>query len=136
MNAGADASSAAARTINARLMPFTPRRGWKFVTGRLPPIIAARWLISSRNSIRVRELLRKAPSMALVTANDRCFSTPRIAMQRCVASMTTATPSGWIFSSIVCAIWFVSRSCTCRRRLNTSTSRGILLRPMTFVFGM
>ena len=44
--------------------------------------------------MRVRELLRNAPSIALVTANEFCFSTPRIAMQRCVASITTATPSG------------------------------------------
>ena len=29
------------------------------------------------------------------------------------------------------AIWLVSRSCTCSRRANTSTSRGILLRPIT-----
>ena len=51
--------------------------------------------------MRVRALLRKAPSIALVTAKEFCFSTPRIDMQRWVASMTTATPSGEIFSRIV-----------------------------------
>ena len=66
--------------------------------------------------MRVRALLRNAPSMALVTAKEFCFSTPRIDMQRCVASMTTATPSGAIFSRMVSAIWFVSRSWICRRR--------------------
>ena len=30
-----------------------------------------------------------------------CFSTPRIAMHRCVPSQTTATPSGLIFSVMV-----------------------------------
>ena len=37
--------------------------------------------------MRVRELLRNAPSIALVTAKEFCFSTPRIAMHRCVASI-------------------------------------------------
>ena len=55
--------------------------------------------------MRVRALSRKVPSMALVTAHEFCFSTPRIDMQRCVASITTATPSGEIFSQIVSAIW-------------------------------
>ena len=74
--------------------------------------------------------------MALVTAHEFCFSTPRIDMQRCVASITTATPIGAILSRIVSAICLVSRSCTCSRRLNTSTSRGILLSPITLVLGM
>ena len=60
--------------------------------------------------MRVRALSRNAPSMELVTQNEFCFSTPRIDMHRCVASMTTATPSGLIFSRIVSAIWLVSRS--------------------------
>ena len=37
-----------------------------------------------------------------MTANEFCFSTPRIDMQRCVPSITTATPSGATFSSITC----------------------------------
>ena len=71
---------------------------------------AVRSLMSSRNSIRVRAFSRNAPSMELVTQNEFCFSTPRIDMHRWVASMTTATPSGLIFSRIVSAIWLVSRS--------------------------
>ena len=84
----------------------------------------------------MRASVRNPPSIALVIANEFCFSTPRIAMHRCVASMTTATPSGSIFAVIVSAIWLVIRSWICSRRANTSTSRGILLNPMTFPFGM
>ena len=43
---------------------------------------------------------------------------------------------GAIFWLIVSAISFVSRSWTWRRRLNTSTRRGILLRPITLLLGM
>ena len=65
---------------------------------------ALRSLISSRNSIRVRALFLNAPCIALVTANEFCFYTPRIDMHRCDASMTTATPSGVILSRMVSAI--------------------------------
>ena len=34
-----------------------------------------------------------------VVASEFCFSTPRIIMQRCWASITTPTPEGWIASS-------------------------------------
>ncbi len=34
--------------------------------------------------MRVRALSRNTPSIALVTANEFCFSTPRIDMHRCV----------------------------------------------------
>jgi len=61
-------------------------------------------LMRSRNSSRVRALSRKMPIIALVTANEFCFSTPRIDMHRCVPSQTTATPIGSIFSRIVSAI--------------------------------
>jgi hypothetical protein len=44
--------------------------------------------------VRVRASSRNVPSIALVIANEFCFSTPRIAMHRCVPSMTTPTPSG------------------------------------------
>ena len=74
---------------------------------------------------------RKAPSIALVMANEFCFSTPRIAMHRCVASMTTRRRAAGSSRGCVSAIWFVSRSCTCSRRAKMSTSRGILLRPIT-----
>ena len=40
--------------------------------------------------MRVRASSRNVPSIALVMANEFCFSTPRIAMHRCVPSMTTA----------------------------------------------
>jgi hypothetical protein len=73
--------------------------------------------------------------MAEVTATEFCFSTPRITMQRCLASITTATPCGLIFAMIVSAIWVVRRSCTWSRRANTSTRRGILLSPITFWVG-
>ena len=39
--------------------------------------------------MRVLAWSRNAPSIALVTANEFCFSTPRIDMQRCVPSQTT-----------------------------------------------
>ena len=52
------------------------------------------WRMRVRNSVRVRASSRNVPSIALVTADDCCFSTPRIAMQRWVPSMTTPTPSG------------------------------------------
>src|SRR5262249_34312182 len=61
-------------------------------------------LISSRNSIRVRASSWKTPSIALVTATEFCFSTPRIDMQRCAASITTATPSGCTLALSVSAI--------------------------------
>ncbi len=67
--------------------------------------------------------------MAEVTALEFCFSTPRISMHMCSASITTATPRGCSTSLIVWAIWVVSRSCTWSRRLNISTSRGIFDSP-------
>src|SRR5215469_5528872 len=63
-----------------------------------------------KNSSRVCLLLRNSPSIALVTACPCCFSTPRICMHRCRASMITPTPSGLIFSEIASAIWLVMRS--------------------------
>src|SRR4029453_8085264 len=55
-------------------------------------------LIRFRNSDRVLASLRNAPNIALVTAREFCFSTPRIDMHRWVASVTTATPSGLILA--------------------------------------
>ena len=60
--------------------------------------------------MRVRASSRNTPSIALVAATEFCFSTPRIDMHRCVASITTATPRGSIFWQMVWAIWLVSRS--------------------------
>ena len=70
-----------------------------------------------------------------VAATEFCFSTPRMTMQKCMASMTTPTPRGWIVSWIVCAIWTVSRYWTWRRREYRSTRRGILDNPTTFPLG-
>jgi hypothetical protein len=50
------------------------------------------WCNSSRNSPRVRASVLKMPRMAEVIVWELCFCTPRITMQRCEASMTTATP--------------------------------------------
>src|SRR3984885_4238993 len=90
---------------------------------------------SDKNSVRV-SFSRKQPTIAEVTVDEFCFSIPRIIMHKCRASITTPTPCGWIASSIESAICRVNRSCTCKRRANTSTSRGILLKPITFPLGM
>src|SRR5260370_19323161 len=58
---------------------------------------------SERNSSRVDLRSRKAPSMALVTVPDCCFSTPRIIMQKGRASQITPTPFGSSTSCSVCA---------------------------------
>src|ERR1700686_309372 len=52
--------------------------------------------ISDRNSVLVSSSLRKQPSIEEVTAEECCFSTPRIIMQRWRASITTPTPCGSI----------------------------------------
>ena len=70
----------------------------------LPALDGQRRFSSSRNSIRVRASSWKTPSIALVVVVDACFSTPRIAMHRCVPSQTTATPSGVTASRMVSAI--------------------------------
>src|SRR3989338_5473564 len=69
-------------------------------------------LMSCMNSMRVLRSVRNAPSIVLVTQVAFCFSTPRMAMQRCRASMITATPKGSSASFRQLAIWLVSRSCT------------------------
>src|SRR6185503_8540072 len=84
----------------------------------------------SRNSARVRASLRNVPRSELVTALEFCFSTPRIIMQRCCASITTPTPRGASRSKSAEAIWFVNRSCTCSLLAKTSTRRGIFDSPM------
>src|SRR3970282_1659973 len=72
--------------------------------------------ISVMNSLRVSWRVRKAPSNVLVMIIEFCFSTPRILMHKCSASMTTATPRGSSFSMMILAIWLVSRSWTWSRR--------------------
>src|SRR5438552_4086037 len=49
---------------------------------------------NERNSERVRASSLKVPSRHDVFMIEFCFSTPRIIMQRCFASTTTATPDG------------------------------------------
>ena len=66
--------------------------------------MSPRRLRSSKNSRRVRASVRNAPSIALVSANEFCFSTPRINMHRCVASTTTPTPNGSKMADTVSAI--------------------------------
>ena len=70
-----------------------------------------------------------------VTAIEFCFSTPRIIMQKCMASMITPTPRGLTAFWMASAICTVRRSCTCRRRAKMSTRRGILERPTTLPLG-
>jgi hypothetical protein len=68
---------------------LSPNR--KAVAAR-PSLQPCRLRTSDRNSSRVCLLLRNSPSIALVTACPCCFSTPRICMHRCRASMITPTP--------------------------------------------
>src|SRR5271167_979377 len=91
---------------------------------------------SARNSSRVCLFSRNTPSMALDTAVEFCFSTPRITMHRCRASTITPTPCGLSISSMDSAIWLVSRSCICSRRAYMFTRRATLLSPTTFLSGM
>ena len=53
-----------------------------------------RRLIAVRNSCRVSAWSRNTPSMRLVTRLTPVLCTPRVVMQSCVASITTATPCG------------------------------------------
>src|SRR5437667_8951750 len=59
---------------------------------------------SERNSERVRASSSNEPSRQDVFMIEFCFSTPRIIMQRCFASTTTATPFGSRQSIRDCAI--------------------------------
>ena len=87
------------------------------------------------NSERVFGSPSNSPRIELVTAEQFCCATPRIIMQRWIASATTATPFGFSTSSSVAAISVVSRSCTWSRRANISTRRGIFESPTTRPFG-
>lgn len=59
----------------------------------------------------------------------------KVRFTMCEASITTPTPRGDKTVSIASAMSFVIRSCTCRRREKTSTTRASLLSPMIFLFG-
>ena len=47
-----------------------------------------------KNSARVSDDFLNCPNIADVEAKLFCFSTPLICMQRCLPSITTATPIG------------------------------------------
>src|SRR6267378_739108 len=64
---------------------------------------------SERNSERVRASSLKVPSKQDVFMTEFCFSTPRIIMQRCLASTTMPTPAGrsvFIKASAICTVRF------------------------------
>src|SRR5207237_3142951 len=66
--------------------------------------------IAERNSCRVSARSRNTPSMRLVTMVACDLWTPRVVMQVCVPSITTATPCGLSTRSMVLAISAVMRS--------------------------
>jgi len=72
----------------------------------------------------------KAPVKSEVVVIECCFWIPRICMQRCWASITTATPRGFKVDCMHSLICEVSLSCTWSLLANTSTMRAILLRPV------
>lgn len=80
--------------VNALAFRLNPRNLWLCAVAVSLDPFRYFFPIRLRNSSRVRSSLRKTPSMELVTAKACCFSTPRMAMQRWKASITTATPSG------------------------------------------
>ena len=51
-----------------------------------------------KNSVRVAWLLRKVPNMAEVFIEEFCFSTPRIIIHMCLASIITPTPCAFVTS--------------------------------------
>ena len=83
-------------------------------------------LIKFMNSSRVLACWKK-PVKSEVVVKEFCFSTPRICMHICCASITTITPNGskvlWI-QSLIC---IVIRSCIWRRRAKISTTLGSCL---------
>mmetsp|Transcript_5266 Transcript_5266/g.14949 ORF Transcript_5266/g.14949 Transcript_5266/m.14949 type:complete len:367 (+) Transcript_5266:147-1247(+) len=89
-----------------------------------------------KNSARVLELDSKHPLTLLVTVLAEHFCTPRMTIQKWEHSTTTATPRGSTASTMASAICLVRRSCTCRRRENTSAMRAILERPIILPLGI
>ncbi len=76
------------------------------------------------------------PFIADVTHMLPGLRTPRIVMQVCVASITTATPRAESSCITKSAIVYVIRSCTCGRRATTSTTRASFDSPITLPLGM
>ena len=73
--------------------------------------------------------------MRLVTVSAPGLRTPRMVMQWCSASMTTATPLGWSTRWMASATWTVSFSWIWSRREYRSTTRASLLSPTTRLSG-
>ncbi|KAG1576907.1 hypothetical protein G6F46_015850 [Rhizopus delemar] len=63
--------------------------------------------------------------------DEFCFSTPRIIMHMCWASMTTPTPAAPVTVWTAAAIWRLRFSWICRRRAYISTMRATLDKPRT-----
>ena len=59
--------------------------------------------------------------------------TPRQDMQKWLASITMARPSGWVFSMMRSASCTTASSWICGRPMTQSTSRAYLDRPITLV---
>eukprot|EP00834_Sanchytrium_tribonematis_P000349 NODE_6_length_70510_cov_1.054395.p54 type:complete len:129 gc:universal NODE_6_length_70510_cov_1.054395:35757-36143(+) len=69
--------------------------------------------IRLRNSSLVFGSLRKTPCIEEVTVFACVLETPRMTMQKCLHSTTTATPCGSKIFIKASAICLVNRSCTC-----------------------
>ena len=80
-------------------------------------------------SARVAGFSLNRPRTAEVTVSVPGLRTPRIDMQRCSASIITNAPRGASAATIASAICVVSRSCTCGRFANPSTSRANFDKP-------
>ena len=82
-----------------------------------------------QQAVPVPESIGKIALTAVVTTLLPGFWTPRMAMQRCSASNSTATPRGVRAAKMASATWPVSRSCTWGRRQAKSRARASLLMP-------
>ncbi len=86
------------------LLSLGARRPNKKPTPRGRLEVDADHLIRLRNSLRVAALARNSPSITEVIMLEFCFSTPRIIMHMCLASMTTATPAAPVTCEMASAI--------------------------------
>ena len=84
----------------AQAYGFSPEKATDAYLASMPPAAKAKsdaywnggYWIKLKNSARVEETSQKSPRMHDVFMTEFCFSTPRIIMHRCCASITTATP--------------------------------------------
>ena len=93
-------------------------------------------LMRAKNSFLVFSSFKKSPRSAEVVVVAFAFCTPRICIQKCLASMTTPTPFAPMCVLKASAICSVSCSWICKRLANISTRRGILESPTTFLSGI